>query len=207
MIALESQNHAPPKWSEFEKYIDLAGFTPLFSNARTVNRFRARYRLAKSFQKLDLNGYSRATALGYDGFTKVTLWWSAFEQLCQSLKIPLNNLQTLAIKYPLNSNLMAIRAHDTDGVFFKFVKYNLSSKEQKRKIEQFLNGEYCSSLTLAKAIRHIFLHGALTPNVNGSSPEKIYAICDILGNALNEIIDKEFEEQVIKLINMFPDRG
>lgn len=207
MIISETPSYSPPRWNEFEKYIDLAGFTPFFSNARTVNRFKARYRLAKSFQKLSLSGYSTGTALGYDGFTKVTLWWSAFEQLCQSLKIPLNNLQTLAAKYPLNTQLEAIRAHDSDGVFFKFVRYNLSSKEQKKKIEHFLNGEYCSSLTLAKAIRHIFLHGALTPNVNGSSPEKIYEICNILSNALIEIIDKEFEERVTNLIKLFPERG
>ena len=87
MLIQAPNYYRPPGWDEFDKRATIAGTTPYFSRAADVNRFGARYRLARAFKGLDLDGYSVETKIGYEALTKVTLHWSAFEQLKKSINM------------------------------------------------------------------------------------------------------------------------
>lgn len=71
-------------------------------------------------------------------------------------------------------------------------------------MDKFLQGQTCSCITLAKGVRHIFLHGLLSPGVQGSDPSVISEICDLLSECLFEIIDREFNAKAERLEAMFP---
>lgn len=77
----EFENY-PSGWKIFDDHAVVPGpdFMGLTPDAGDVNRFGARFRLAKAFRGLNLEGYSSNTASGYDALTRVLLTWSAFEQ-------------------------------------------------------------------------------------------------------------------------------
>ncbi len=193
----------PPKWELYELYYQIAGHTHLFAAAKTVNRFFARYRFARAFKGLDLEGYSDETTAGYDALTKVTLHWTAFEQLCRAINI--TDMRTIGQRHSYDECLKSIREADPQNIFFKSVKFHITAPDQKNQLDIFINHGVCSSLTLAKSIRHIFLHGPLTPNVNGCSPNTVSAICDALCKSLVEIMDKEFANAASKLEELLTD--
>ncbi len=167
-----------------------------------MNRFRARYRLARAFRGLHLEGYSDATTQGYDALAKVSLHWSAFEQLMKATRI--TSIRDLENGYNFDACFDAIRRCDGDARFFKFVRVNLTNRALAANVDNFLVGRPCSALELVKAVRHIFFHGPLTPNVDGLSPHTVSGICDELSLAVVTVMDTEFLSRVEDLVNAYP---
>ena len=190
LIIQQPKIFKPPKWEVYEMHYQSAGYTHLFAAAKTVNRFFARYRFARAFKGLELEGYSDETTSGYNALTKVTLHWTAFEQLCRAIKI--TDMRMIGQRHSYDECIKSIREADPQNIFFRSVKFHITTPDQKIQLDAFINNGTCSSLTLAKSIRHIFLHGPLTPNVNGCSPHAVSAICDALCKSLVEIMDIEF---------------
>ncbi len=197
MIVQQPKIFKPPKWEIYEQHYQIAGQTNLFAAAKTVNRFFARYRFARAFKGLDLEGYSDETTNGYNSLTKVTLHWTAFEQLCRAIKI--TNMRVIGQRHSYDECLKSIREADPQNIFFKSVKFHITTPDQINQLDAFINNGACSSLTLAKSIRHIFLHGPLTPNINGCSPNAVSDICDALCKSLVEIMDIEFASRASEL--------
>lgn len=193
---------SPPGWGEYGDRVNVAAQTSLFERAAVVNRFYARYRLARAFRGMTLEGYSAATTEGYNALTKVSLHWSAFEQLKRALR--LQDSRELARKYEYSNYLGQIRLADPDGKFFNFVVEQLDADALKKPVGDFLKGESCNTLVLAKSVRHIFLHGPLTPNVKGLAPATVTSICDALSQSLTEIMDHEFSLRVQDLKAIYP---
>lgn len=195
---------APPLWTEYDSRCMVAASTGLFARVAIVNRFQARYRFARAFRGLDLEGYSLTTAAGYDALTKVSLHWSAFESACTALRIPPSDVPNVAAKYDNHQCLADLRRVDPDGRFFTFVHAHLERERHRAQIAEFLDGRDCSPIALGKAVRHIFLHGPLTPNASQVHPHAVKAMCDRLSRALMTIIDKEFSERVKDLMAAYP---
>jgi hypothetical protein len=97
--------------------------------------------------------------------------------------------------------LTSIRACVSNKPFFNVIRRHLIDKKQKAQIEAFANGEEISPLVLGKALRHIFLHGSLTPNAAGASPHEVKIICEELCNYMVEVMDGEFEKRANELVS------
>lgn len=192
----------PPGWAEYDKRATVADATPMFAGAAVVNRFYARYRFARAFRGLHLEGYSLATCAGYDALTKVSLHWSAFEQFQRAIKS--NDARPIAAGYNFQACLATLREVDPQQVFFRFVCDHLAQGAPRQAVTSFVEGKYCSAFALVKAVRHIFLHGPLTPNVQGVSPHTVSKICDVLSDTLVEVMDREFSRNVDCLVKAYP---
>ena len=203
LIAKAAPKFEPPRWSDYDKRATVAASTPAFAKAAVVNRFCARYRFARAFRGLVLEGYSSDTRQGYDALTKVSLHWSAFEQLLRAIKV--TDARSIAARHDFAQCLSDMRAADPTNVFFQFVLSHLDSESLKAPVGEYILGKSCSALALSKAVRHIFLHGPLTPNVSGLAPSVVSAVCDALSDALVTVMDFEFERNVADLVSAYPD--
>jgi hypothetical protein len=162
-------NH-PPRWAEFDSRARIA--FEVFKSAALVNRFAARYRLAKAFRSIALDGYSDATAQGYNALTRLMFTWSAFEGLLIALGMdPKHRIGDIAKRYNYDALLGELRAADPEYRFFKFVLARLENKNQSAEFDNFVNGKPCCGVTLARGVRHIFVHGPLTPSANQAEPQ------------------------------------
>jgi hypothetical protein len=177
-------------WDSYDVRARDAARTGIFNVASVVNRFHARYKLARSFREMQLEGYSEQTVAGYSALMRASLHWTAFEMFKKALNI--KDTRGIFKSYPFDSHLEAIRACFTSKEFFQVVRGHLTDEKQRKQLDAFAAGDQISPLVLAKALRHIFFHGALTPNAGGASPAEVIVICDELCKYMVEIMDCEF---------------
>lgn len=145
-------------WSLYDARATNAGRTGIFNVASVVNRFHARYKFARSFKAIQLDGYSDATVNGYSALMRASLHWTAFELFKQALHI--KDTRDLIDHYPFDDHLTTIRGCISNKPFFNVIRGHLLDPKQKSQIEAFADGAKVSPLILGKALRHIFLHGS-----------------------------------------------
>lgn len=196
----------PPRWSDYDCRALVVHLSPDFSTAANVNRFAARYRLARAFRGLELEGYRDATLLGYNALTRVTLAWSAFEGLLPAVRLHLGDIPSIRARYNSAACLADLRQADQSGKFLAFIRDRLTKKSQREELDKYLDGKDCCVLTIARGVRHIFVHGPLTPNANQADPNAVTAVCDRLAVMLRRTMDREFSGRVDRLVQMFPDK-
>jgi hypothetical protein len=185
-------------WSLYDVRATNAGRTGIFNVASVVNRFHARYKFARSFKAIQLDGYSDATVNGYSALMRASLHWTAFELFKQALHI--KDTRDLIDLYPFDDHLATIRGCISNKPFFNVVRGHLLDPKQKSQIESFADGAKISPLILGKALRHIFLHGSLTPNAGGSIPSEVVVICEELCKYMVEVMDGEFQKRADSLV-------
>lgn len=173
----------------------------MFRSVADVNRFGARYRVANSFQRLVLDGFTDNVARGYDALTRLMLMWSAFEGFIHAAKTKRQDLSARLDHAPCLADLRAIPAATR---YLAFVLPRLKHPAQIAEVEKFVRGEPCCTLTLAAAVRHIFVHSALTPSSDQVEPGSVIMVCDRLSLLVRRVIDREFSERVAELVEMFP---
>ncbi|MEO0758544.1 MAG: hypothetical protein AAFY78_16915 [Cyanobacteria bacterium J06648_16] len=78
----------PPNWTKFCQWKRENGIDTLPENISLaeLNRFAARYRLATSFQGIEIHGYPSATIQGYSAVVGAFLAYSTLEQLHKAAK-------------------------------------------------------------------------------------------------------------------------
>jgi hypothetical protein len=155
---------------------------------------------------MTLEGYRDTTVLGYNALTRVTLAWSAFEGLLPAVRLHLGDVPAIRARYNSAACLADLRQADPSGKFLAFVRDRLTKKSQRDELDKYLDGKVCCVLTVARGIRHIFVHGPLTPNANQADPNAVSAVCDRLAVMLRNTMDREFSERVERLVQMFPDK-
>jgi hypothetical protein len=198
LVAADPFRHHPPRWRDFEKYA--VATLALFRSRAAVYRFCARYRLAKAFQGMNLDGYTQPTADGYSALTRLAFTWSAFEGLTKALGQSAAHYASRMDPAAWGDCLAALRAMDPTYRVFGFVRRCLTKKTEKAEVDKFLLGNPCSGVILACAVRNIFLHGDLTPNADQCPPPVMAAVCDRLTTALFRVMDREFRECVEQMI-------
>lgn len=156
-----------------------------------VNRFAARYRVARSFQGITLAGFSPNTVLGYNSLFRVFLMWSAFERFLQVMGHSQNSIEPNLAAYKPQVCLAAISADEIGKTFYEFVAPRVDSKHQIR-LQQFADHTLTNPTYLASAVRHLFAHGHLTAHAGGSSPERVDQVCTILFDFHMAVMDGEF---------------
>jgi hypothetical protein len=107
-----------------------------------LNRFIYRYRLAKSFKGINVEGIGKTTVMGYSSLLNSFLVYTAFELIAEALKAYDNkkyNYKTLAYIYTDTRN-----------------------EQLKDDMEIFYKGYFDNIIPLSYAIRNCFSHGELT---------------------------------------------
>jgi len=187
----------PKEWATYNFHAPRSspGLLNLTGTVGDVNRFGARFRLAKAFKGLELDGYTEPTASGYSALCRVFLTWSAFEQFMTAIGVKQSGLAALLAKHDTVRLQGDIRAIDTNDRFYRFICAKVNQRHQ-RELVNYLNADPCNITYLASAIRHIFAHGSLTPNANQVDPCVAIAVCDKLSEVMLHIMDTEFSERI-----------
>lgn len=185
--------HYPDNWKHYCSYVPVCGASAFGFTGTTgdVNRFGARYRAAKSFRRIELEGYSAPTERGYSALCRVFFVWSALESLLRITGQPQNLAGPLLEKHGAYDVRARLRALDSDDRVYNFIYERVNGTHQ-RELEAYRNDDLCNFAYLASAIRHMFAHGYLTPNVDSVDSEVCVQICDELSDFVLEGMNREF---------------
>jgi hypothetical protein len=189
----------PPEWATFDHFAADANprYFDLFSSTGDINRFAARYRIARCYQGMALNSVTEPTASGYSALCRVLLVWSAFEFFLKAIGKAQNDLAPILDRYETESWIAQVRAADENNTIYRFIYERVNGSHQ-RELDNFFDADPCNITYLASAIRHLFAHGALTPNAGGADPNAMITICNILYESLMTVMDTEFSERMIQ---------
>jgi len=185
-----------PNWKKFSlalKAGNKAKDFGFYSKDGDITRVNARYRVAKSFHKIELEGFSIETTSGYEGLLKVFLTFSTLEgyiNLITNNENPSIPLVAFDFINREKANLVSKKVLKLDNKkkFYTFIKRYVTRDNIKNEIDKFYNNEEHNLVFLLSGIRHIFGHGYLSASSNGISPKKVNKICMLLSDfILNEI--------------------
>ncbi len=160
--------------------------------AGDINRLNSRYRLAKSFQSIQLESYAKDTVDGYSALFHVFLCYSAFEQFMSCCGLTIDGMASCLNKYDENGFQASIRTIEKHDIFLKDVSKYLDGKAVRLQFKAFLSGETCNVLYLAAGIRHIFSHGILTPNAGTGYTLPAQNVCRALTDFVFRVTEGEF---------------
>jgi hypothetical protein len=195
---------------EWKKFCDIektyGGFTYYSLRSKTtigdLNRFAARYALAKDLDKIIIKNSSEDTMLGYETLMRSLLVWSTSE-LYFSLLPPQSETKytfltfTTSEKNKLRNSLTSI-GPDLNNFYYYIRDSKNIDKPHKDSVNDFLSGGDFNPMRLLSSVRHTFGHGELSANVNGVNPKSIEFIVNLLKDAILDKIDENFSSLVKK---------
>ncbi|MFA0345470.1 MULTISPECIES: hypothetical protein [unclassified Vibrio] len=189
----------PNNWGYFDGYVQVHQQAPngFKNDISLINRFAARYRVAASFNGLNLDNFSESTEAGYSGLCRVFLAWSAYEVFLKIIELKASKTESLLSRYDSGSVARQIRAMDTGDKFYNFI-YERVNKAHQTELAKYFQVDECNPQYLASAVRHIFAHGTLSANANEVSPKTVELICDLLADFLLKVMDHEFSNIIEK---------
>lgn len=158
-----------------------------------INRVHARYRLAMSFQRLELDGYHQSTARAYSSLFQVFLTYSAFEQFLNLYRLRFFEVDIHFTQHPYTESAQFIRSSDPRAKLLDFLTTELDSPAHKNRVLEFKQGNNHNPVVIAAALRHLFAHGKMGPHANRSYPAAVGKIAVHLSQLLIQIMDIEFE--------------
>lgn len=187
----------PPKWHVYARYIGVAGPTNLgfVCSTADTNRFGARYRAAKCFQRVEFEGVSVDTADGYSALCHILLTYSAFEYLLKCIGMKKSDTQSLLTREERDSVQSKVRALNGQRELF-LVLQEFVDKHHKSEIEKHLAGSRCNPFFLASAIRHAFAHGLLSATPVRAPQRTVATVSRYLTKVLIRVMDREFEARM-----------
>lgn len=189
--------HYPSSWTKWED-AKAKGYAPFafgFTTYADVNRFGARFRMARAFDGLSLGDYGSETVAGYSSLFRVFLCWTTFEQYLRALGQQHDEASAWYAALLPDGLVGECRADDSANKFFQFIRQH-TKRKAKTMLAKHLAGESICPTYLAAGIRHVFAHGILTPNANGADPAAVARICDRLAAALLAAMDGNFTSRV-----------
>jgi hypothetical protein len=198
----------PTNWNSYCGLIGQVGPSvfDLGDDTGNVNRFGARFRAAKSFRGIELEGYSHDTAQGYSALCRVMFVWSAFESFMRIIDKNQGQISPILEQYSGSDILSKVKELDASRGFFDFI-YERVNTAHKRELDSFRSNDVCNIAYLASAVRHIFAHGHLTPNANKVEASVCVNICNTLSDYLLDVMDKEFGARITNLMDQIYGDG
>ena len=160
-----------------------------------LNRFAARYRLAKAFHALHLRGYNAATIRSYSALFRVFLVWSAFEQYLKALPCPQEHCLAPFGNHVPPGFLDTIRSADENGLFFSFI-HARTIRANKREVGRYLAGDAINVTYLASSIRHVFAHGVLSAHAGKQEAERVAAVASTIAEVHLTGVGADFAARV-----------
>ncbi|WP_162435057.1 hypothetical protein [Pseudoxanthomonas koreensis] len=188
----------PPGWECFDHYVSHVGARSLgFAvDGGGVNRFAARYRAAKSFNRAEFDHLSAPTRDGYSTLIRLLLTYSAFEHFLRCIGTEIRHTSTLLTESERDTALGRLRALNGSQEFFSAVRSHLDQRNYTRQFDEFLAGNTCNLFYLAGGVRHAFAHGQLTASPATCPPESVATCSRFLVNLLVRIMDREFKRRM-----------
>jgi hypothetical protein len=203
-----------PKWKKFQAELHKSekkerksvkfGFLDRDRIDGDIVRANARYRMAKSFGRISLDGFSQKTIDGYNALLKAALVYSAFETYVNTLDRKDGEgfykrgyrLLDPEKRKKISKKILEL---DKDRKFYGFVfQYTdpEQGKQARKHIEKFYDGVEHNQVYLLALLRHLFFHGILTPK-----PTRVVKICDLLSDFFLEQVENDFRKRVQKTLN------
>lgn len=160
-------------------------------------RFVNRYRMAKQFRGINLEGFEEPTVDGYSALTRVFLVWSVFERYTELAgdAPPYKQLLSLVPKLEFNKLADHIERHDREHRLYDFL-HGQSLEHNHHYLERYRNGDRRGIVFYAAAIRHIYVHGHLTAHPNGCHAEDLQEICNSLADFLLTLMQTDFSRRL-----------
>lgn len=160
------------------------------SQARRLNKFVYRFRLARALKEVSAPDIGRKTVMGYTAGIRLLLAYSAFEDiriLRDSIKTIRNPRgehtkiidEELAKQLRKNSNLQHLLLQDGE----------VKNPSLKRHIESFFAGTNSDVMCIATALRNSFVHGTFTAGGVGLDSKIKIKHIDTLSHAVLELAD------------------
>lgn len=196
-VKAASSDLLPPRWAELEAMHPVGQLCGAFKGMPEVNRFRARYRLARAFKGASFDGYSPPVARGYDALMRLMLTWSALEMLLPAIG---ESREKISSVVDWTASTQTLYSMPGAVSYFKFIDTKLKNK-QRKKIAPFFEAKSCCGLEMAAAVRHVFAHGLLTPTAQGTDGDHAAAICEHLVEGIFEVVDAEFKNRVQEVVD------
>jgi hypothetical protein len=188
-----------PLWSKYcRDYEYLQGKTVY------INRFIARYSLAKAFKGIDAHTFRRSTLMGYDAVMRLMLAFSAYDTLFKAVE---KLTPQLSLRYDIYSFL--IHNHELEEEFrSNQLLLNVLKADAKEtalsRLEAFEKGG--ESLTcIAFAIRNMVAHGQMNPTASKASRTSVANQINQLSALVLDACDFIFNDYLIVLIQVLDD--
>jgi len=164
-----------------------------------VSRLNARYRLTKEYKGIMLENYEVRTKNGYEALFKAFLAWSVCERYHAIAKkgksFPINFIESLFNREELTELLRNLQKIDKGQSLSEFIRIN-SEEFYQKEIDKYLASEDFHPLALLASLRNVFVHGHLAASVNETPSSKIIQMCNLLFNAVLDVIARDFERRV-----------
>lgn len=178
--------------SNYSRLKNLAKFTEKTTQAQMLSRFAYRYRLARSFNKLQADGVGK-TLDTYSAITKLFFAYTAYEavmSIAQKLRVRgIGNIKMHAV----TDNELAVRIRK-NRTLVKFIQTSDFSAELTTRLRYFFDGTFDDVCCVAYAIRSSFAHGNLTTTDVGkglaADRKLITDMADFLLRYSDEVFDK-----------------
>ncbi|BAQ61282.1 hypothetical protein GM3708_1688 [Geminocystis sp. NIES-3708] len=191
----------PQGWKKFcswrkEVSVELL---PNHLNMSELNRFAARFRLAKSYEGLIMKDYPDASTLAYGSVFGLFLTYSAFEQLYKALGSP---NRVIVREWAINDETIAKKLRKSTKIL-SFIEKKVDSDQLRSRIKQFNQKEHNNILVIAQAVRHLVAHGMMSIHSGNVKPNTVKNFCDLLTYAVEEKTQFCFDELVLSLCNIY----
>lgn len=161
-----------------------------------LNRFAARFRMAKSYQGLMLEGYPEASTAAYSSVLGVFLAYSALEQLYKAVGEPGSRI---ADEWGIYEDNISKKLKRSTRIL-NFLEEKVTSDQLKKRISKFTQGEDENILVIAQAVRHLVAHGMMSVHPKQVKPQTIENFCQKLTEILHLKTEDYFQEYIIKLL-------
>lgn len=184
-------NLEPKNWEKYCSFIEKNGKALEKKDRANLNRFRARYRIAKGLTEAKV--YSAAPPFNdaVREMLRVFLAWTSFEILCKSTK---EGDKDGHKKEKIINKALAIKIRKNEKLI-KFLVEHVENKNLRDKVKIFSETQKDNDVSpIAQAIRHKVAHGDLTvTNADLKSDQNAKSI-ELLTLAILEKTEEEFEE-------------
>lgn len=161
---------------------------------RNLNRFQYRYRLARSFSSMTIDGTTPKTVKGYTVFMKLFLAYSAYDEV-RAAEMVLLGRKKLKIHAIKNEKTLAAQLRKNTNLKDLLIK-NLENDADALKISliSFFADKSDDVMRIATAARNSFVHGDLTAGGAGLSVnarvDAIENLAKVLMNYCDELFSK-----------------
>ena len=154
-----------------------------------LNRFAARYRLARAFNGINADGYATDTLEAYGALLKVFLSYSALEQFHKAVK-PVKP-KRLHERWASLAVSPADSLRESEAIV-QFLIKTVSNEKLRDRLIAFQRGKHDNVLIVAMALRHAVAHGFMSVHPEGTSPKVSKIFCQQISRMLLSIADQAF---------------
>lgn len=193
-VSAPGAGHYPTRWARWSDLRRLSEGPRVLGLACTdadLNRFAARYRAAHAFSGISLDGYSSAIEDGYSASIRLFMVYAAFDAACRSKKCEPFSAGAWIDEFVGVEAVRSARGLDAGDRLMNAILPHLR-KALVPRLTQYMSGNTSSVLPPFMAIRHLFVHGVLTPSFARTDPNAYAALCNHLSQTVLAALDDDF---------------